>query len=193
MATDRGRLILMLASRDVQTAKELSSASMLSLAEVTRQLETLITQGFIIASDAGPEPAVYRLRPKGTSAPTLEAHQRVLILDDDSTLLELVVAILEDDDYAVIAATTPADGVALLNHATFDVVITDGFSTLPGAVLTTAADILQAAEGTPVALFSAHRIELDAAQAAGFRTLIQKPFDIDELLAVLNRCRLQPA
>jgi CheY-like chemotaxis protein len=191
MATDRGRLILLLASHDVQTAKQLASASTLSLAEVTRQLETLITQGFIIASDAGPEPALYRLRPKRAPADTLESHNRVLILDDDATLLELVVAILEDEDYAVVAATTPADGVAVLSHATFDVVITDGFCELPYAVLTTAAEVLEAAEATPVALFSAHRIPLDDVQAAGFRTLIQKPFDIDELLAVLDRCRLQ--
>lgn len=191
MATDRGRLILLLASQDVQSAKQLASASALSLADVTLQLELLVTQGFIVASDAGPEPAVYRLRPKRTSPDALESHSRVLIIDDDATLLELVVAILEDEHYAVIAATTPTDGAAVLSHASFDVVITDGFSELPPAVLTTAAEVLEAAEATPVAIFSAHRIPLDDVQAAGFRTLIQKPFDIDELLAVLDRCRLQ--
>jgi hypothetical protein len=58
-------------------------------------------------------------------------------------------------------------------------------------MLTTASDVLQAAAATPVALFSAHRVELDEVQAAGFRTLIQKPFDIIELVSVLERCRLQ--
>jgi CheY-like chemotaxis protein len=192
MATDRGRLILILASRDVQTAKQLASASTLSLAETTRQLEVLTTKGFIIASDSGPEPAVYRLSPKGAPSETLEPNHRVLVLDDDASLLELVVEVLEDDGYAVVAATTPADGVDLLKHSTFHLVITDGFSALPSAVLATAADVLQAAEATPVALFSAHRLELDDVQAAGFRTLIQKPFDIDELLGALEGCRLQP-
>jgi CheY-like chemotaxis protein len=191
MATDRGRLILILASEDVQTAKQLATASTLSLAETTRQLEALITQGFIIATDAGPEPALYRLRPKGAPAAALESHQRVLVLDDDATCLELMVEILDDEGYAVIAATTPADGVALLQHTTFDLVITDGFSSHPSAMLTTATDVLQAAAATPVALFSAHRVELDEVQAAGFRTLIQKPFDINELVSVLERCRLQ--
>ena len=100
--------------------------------------------------------------------------------------LEVVVTVLEDEGYGVLAAATPSDGVTLLQHATFDVVITDGFSPVPSAVLTNAAEVLQAAGTTPVALFSAHPIDLAAAQAAGFRALIQKPCDIDELLAVIK-------
>src|SRR4051812_12374253 len=156
MATDRGRLILILASRDVQTAKQLAEASTLSLAETTRQLERLTTQGFIIASSANGEPLVYRLSPKELAPDAPEPLQRVLVLDDDANILEVVVTVLEDEGYGVLAAATPSDGVALLRHATFDVVITDGFSRVPSAVLTNAAEVLQAAGTTPVALFSAH-------------------------------------
>src|SRR5947199_10434578 len=112
MATEGGRLILLLASRDVQTAKQLAEASTLSLAETTRQLERLTTQGFIIASSTEGEPLVYRLRPRDLAAEALEPHQRVLALDDDAALLELVVTVLEDEGYAVVAAATPGDGVS---------------------------------------------------------------------------------
>jgi CheY-like chemotaxis protein len=190
MATAGGRLILLLASRDLQTAKQLADASTLSLAETTRQLERLTTRGFIIASGASGEPLVYQLNPKEPSAESLEPQQRVLALDDDSDLLEFVMTVLEDEGYAVLAAATPTDGVALLQHTTFDVVITDGFSSVPSAVLTNAADVLRAAGATPVALFSAHPVELAEAQAAGFRTVIQKPCDLDELLTVIKDCGL---
>jgi CheY-like chemotaxis protein len=190
MATAGGRLILLLASRDVQTAKQLADASTLSLAETTRQLERLTTQGFIIASRASGDPVVYRLSPKEHSIASLEPHQRVLALDDDADLLELIMAVLEDEGYVVVAAATPSDGVALLEHTTFDVVITDGFSRVSSAVLTNAGEVLQAGGTTPVALFSAHPVELAAAQAAGFRAVIQKPCDLDELLAVIKECGL---
>ena len=147
-------------------------------------------QGFIIANGASGEPMRYRLSPKDPSADSLAPHQRVLALADDADLLELVMTVLEEEGYAVVAAATPTDRVALLQHATFDVVVTDGFSRVPSAVLTNAAEILQAAGATPGALFSAHPVELAAAQAAGFRTIVQKPCDLDELLDVIKGCGL---
>src|SRR5215217_7558505 len=122
MAIEGGRLILLLASQDVQTARQLAEASTLSLAETTRQLERLTTQGFIIASSTDGEPLVYRLSPKELAVDALAPHQRVLALDDDAALLELVVTVLEDEGFAVLAAAAPSDGVALLQHASFDVV-----------------------------------------------------------------------
>jgi len=37
-----------------------------------------------------------------------------------------------------------------------------------------------------VALFTAHRVALDAAQAAGFRDVLHKPFDVAELLSQIQ-------
>lgn len=190
MAMDSGKLILLLASQDVQTAQQLATRSTLSLAETTRQLQGLLTAGFILASDPHAGLLVYRLAARDMSPTALAPEHRVLVIDDEIALLELVVTILEDDGYAVLAATTPVDGAGLLQHVTFDVVITDGFSRTPAAVLTSVADVLQFAGATPVALFSAHRIELEAAHAAGLHALIQKPFDVDELLAVVKRLQL---
>jgi hypothetical protein len=50
------------------------------------------------------------------------------------------------------------------------------------SILTSTHDVLQEAGVTPVVLFSAHTLELEQAQAAGFRDLITKPFEIDILL-----------
>ncbi len=41
------------------------------------------------------------------------------------------------------------------------------------------AGVREAAGATPVALFTAHQLDLDAALAMGFRDLIAKPFDLE--------------
>jgi CheY-like chemotaxis protein len=178
--TSGARLLLLLTSRDLQSAAQLARASGLSPAETLRQLDRLAGQGFVIAADGAAGSTAYGLRPQGTDDP-VGSRQRILLLDDDAELREVVVAVLEDDGHAVIAAALPSDGSALLRGIRFNLAVTDGYSRLPSGVLVEAAEFLEAAGPTPVALFTAHPIELDAVRAAGFCALIEKPFDLDAL------------
>jgi CheY-like chemotaxis protein len=181
MAVDRGRILLILISRDVQTAAQLAADSGQSPAETLRHLGQLTDQGFIVVGHPDAGPAVYRLVLKDARAEGIDAPRRILLVEDDLVLRDLVVLILEDEGYAVIGAEIPVDAVTLLEHATFDLVITDGFSETASAVLTSTADVLREAGVVPVALFSGYTIGLEAAQAAGFRDLITKPFDVEAL------------
>ena len=181
MAIDRGRLLLILVSRDARTAAQLSADSGLSPAETLRQLRQLTGQGFVVVGQPDAGPAVYRLAPKDARAEGTDAPRQILFVEDDLALRNLVVFILEDEGYAVIGAEVPVDAVTLLEHVTFDLVITDGFSRTEAAVLTSTADVLRKAGATPVMLFSAHTVEVDEARAAGFRDLITKPFDVKTL------------
>jgi two-component system, OmpR family, response regulator len=106
----------------------------------------------------------------------------ILLVEDDATIRDLVAGVLEGERYVVTVSRTPEEAMMLLDQGGFDLVITDGFSTLPGAVFITTADLVRHAGPTPVALFSAHTHHLDVAKAAGFRDLITKPFDLDTLL-----------
>ncbi len=181
MAIERGRLQLILVSREVQTAAQLATDSGLSPAETLRQLEQLTDQGFVVVGHPDAGPAVYRLAPKDARAEGSATPRRVLFVEDDLAVRDLVVLVLEDEGYAVIGATIPVDAVTLLEHVAFDLVITDGFSKTESAVLTNTADVLREAGATPVVLFSAHTVELEAARAAGFRDLITKPVDLETL------------
>jgi CheY-like chemotaxis protein len=181
MAVDRGRLLLILVSRDVQTAAQLAADSGRSPAETLRQLEHLTEQGFIVVGHPDAGPAVYRLARKDARAEETDAARHLLLVEDDLALRDIVVTVLEDEGYAVIGAEIPIDAITLLEHATFDLVLTDGFSKTAAAVFASTADVLRAAGATPVALFSAHTVELEAARAAGFRDLITKPFRIETL------------
>jgi CheY-like chemotaxis protein len=176
-----GRLLLILTSRDAQTAAQLAQATGLSPAETLRQLRGLLDEGFIVAGD-DTAVRVYRLTPKAVQPDAADPRPHILLVEDDLMVRELVVEMLEDEGYAVITATTPEDAVALLERVSFDLVITDGFSEAPAAVFASTRDVLQGAGVTPVALFSAHTLKPEQAQAAGFRDLIPKPFQLDSLL-----------
>jgi DNA-binding response OmpR family regulator len=92
-----------------------------------------------------------------------------------------MMLVLDEEGYALILTQVPGDAASLLREVAFDLVITDSFRRPPTVVLSSAADLLAAAGGTPVALFTAQPVELDAALAAGFRDLLAKPFDLDTL------------
>ena len=181
MATNGGRLLLILTSRDAQSAAQLARASGLSPAETLRRLRGLLAEGFIVAGD-DTDVRVYRLTPKGAQLDAADVRPHILLVEDDLVLREMVVGLLEDEGYAVIASAVPVDAAALLRRVSFDLVITDGFSKASAAVFTSTHAVLQGAGVTPVALFSAHTLELEQARAAGFRDLITKPFDLDTLL-----------
>ncbi|HTE85710.1 MAG TPA: response regulator [Dehalococcoidia bacterium] len=177
-----GTVLLLLATRDPQSAAQIAAASGLSAAEAIRQIHRLTEQGFIVVGDsADAGVSVYRLNPKGTRTESPDPHQRILVVDDADALRNLMQLILEGAGYTVIVTAVEIDAVTLLNEVAFDLVITDSFSKRPGSAFVSAIDVLGAAGATPVALFSAHRLELEAAHAAGFADLVKKPFDLDVL------------
>jgi two-component system phosphate regulon response regulator PhoB len=179
--TNGGQLLLILTSRDVQSVADLALASGQSLTDTVRSLRRLVDQGFLVVGDQSGT-AVYQLRPKAEPSNVAGLPEHILLIEDDVMISDVVVTVLEDEGYAVVACLTPLDAMALLHRVNFDLVITDGFSPVPGAVLTNTADVVGGAGVTPVALFSAHRLDRELARAAGFRDLITKPFDVDTMV-----------
>jgi DNA-binding response OmpR family regulator len=140
-----------------------------------------VDQGFLVVGDQSGT-VVYQLRPKAEPSSVSDLPKHVLLIEDDVSISELVVTVLEDEGYAVVVCLTPLDAMALLHRVNFDLVITDGFSRVPGDVFGNMADVIRGAGVTPVALFSAHTLDLELAKAAGFRDIITKPFNLDTLL-----------
>jgi len=181
VVTSGGQLLLLLTSRDVQSVADLALASGQSLTETVRSLRRLVDQGFLVVGDQSGT-VVYQLRPKAEQSSVSDLPKHVLLIEDDVSITELVVTVLEDEGYAVVVCLTPLDAMALLHRVNFDLVMTDGFSRVPGDVFVNMADVIRGAGVTPVALFSAHTLDLELAKAAGFRDIITKPFNLDTLL-----------
>ena len=181
MHTTGGQLLLILTSRDVQSVADLALASGQSRTDTLRSLGRLVDQGFLVVGDQRGT-AVYQLRPKAEPSSVSNLPEHILLIEDDVMISDLVVTVLEDEGYAVVVCLTPLDAMALLDRLSFDLVITDGFSKEPGAVFVNTTDLVRSAGVTPVALFSAHRLDRDLALVAGFRDVITKPFDLDTLV-----------
>jgi CheY-like chemotaxis protein len=181
MATNGGHLLLILAGAAAQTAAQLTAASGLSPTETLHQLTRLVAHGFIVVGTPAGAVAVYQLNPKGVRTEVAAPHRRILLIEDDAAVQELLTMVLEEEGYALILTRVPADAESLLREVAFDLVITDSLSPTPAAVLASTTNVLAAAGVTPVALFTAHQVELDAARAAGFADLFTKPFDLATL------------
>ena len=161
---DDGRILRNLIGAGPRTAVQVATASGLSPAATLRTLARLIERGFVAVTDGAGGVAAYRLSQGSERTAVGDPWRRILLVEDDSAVRELMELLLEGQGYAVIVARTPAEATAILAAVAFDLVIIDGFSTAPTAVVTNTLDVLKAAGGTPVALFTAHRIGPEAAR-----------------------------
>ena len=112
----------------------------------------------------------------------------VLIVDDESSILDTLRILLRKEGYEVATAQGGKAGLEQIRTGSHDIVLTD--VRMP---LVTGLDILQAAKEqdsmTPVILMTA-QASLQTAVAAvnqGAFYYVQKPFSNDELIAILRR------
>jgi CheY-like chemotaxis protein len=145
-------------------------------------------------------PASIEMRGEAPAQAPVERREghRVLIVDDEAAVADLIEAVLVDEGYVVAIARDGVQGILLARDWKPDVVLMDIM--LPGIDGTTAIRRLKADPATadlPIVAMSAGRTirrqsnELTDADAA-----LAKPFDIEALLAqiefLLSRRRNDP-
>ncbi|HWD88205.1 MAG TPA: response regulator [Mucilaginibacter sp.] len=115
-------------------------------------------------------------------------EKRLLVIDDDQDIRDLVREIFEEDDYTVHCLADVDDIFSEISHFRPDVVLIDyklGISN--------GADIcyqIKSNAGTlhiPVVLFSAHHREIDSIGNYGWNAFIGKPFDISHIRQVIGK------
>ena len=118
---------------------------------------------------------------------------RILVIDDEASLRELLRIVLEREGYQVRDAGTYREATQLLSQEDFDLVICD--IVLPDG---NGLDLLRAHHAvkpsTNFAMITAHATpaHLLASLREGAVEYLSKPFDVDELKVVVAK-RLQPA
>ena len=113
--------------------------------------------------------------------------KHILVVDDDPTILNLVVEVLSGAGYQVSAAEDGLQAMDSLADGCPDLIITDvNMPVIDGGTL---VGIMRAREETryaPVLGITA-LTDLRRANDAYFTEIIHKPFDIDELVQAVDR------
>jgi DNA-binding response OmpR family regulator len=112
--------------------------------------------------------------------------RKIMVLDDDQIILELLRTVLSDAGYDPILATGPS---AIPASARADLVITDLVPLKAyqrEAAVDWVASLRERFSGARVFVLTAHRDAAAEADMLGADALITKPFDVDALLAKID-------
>jgi len=120
-------------------------------------------------------------------------NERILVIDDDPGLAEVLGILLERDGYEVSQAPTRKNALALLEQREFDLVITD--LKLPdGTGLDVIAGVRARRPRLPIIMITSYSSMESAIDAlrAGASDYVIKPFKNEELLRAISRALSDP-
>ena len=111
--------------------------------------------------------------------------KRVLVVDDDQDIRELLVSVLEDDGYQAKSAQNGREALDVLEHWKADVVVLDLM--MPVMDGWTFADRMHEKWDIPIVVISAATDVKRHAGRVGAAGVIPKPFEIESLLPIIAR------
>jgi two-component system, NtrC family, response regulator AtoC len=118
------------------------------------------------------------------------SNASILLVDDESKILNALAQALRGDGHEVVATSCPREAQRLLTQRPFDLMVVDNLMPeLTGLDLIRELSGVPQAERPQVIMMTAHATIESAIEAMklGAFDYLQKPFDIDELLVVANR------
>lgn len=120
------------------------------------------------------------------------SHSRVLIVDDEALIRWTLTETLGERGYQVTEATDANEALAAITNAgePFDVVLLD-FRLPDSSDLRLLEKVRELAPGTQVIMMTAHNCPELAlgAEALGAYRVINKPFEVDNIAALVNQAR----
>jgi len=115
-------------------------------------------------------------------------NKKVLIFDDDTDILEVCTIVLETNGFEVTTQGNCDDLLRKVLDCSPDVVLMDNkIPPIGGITATREIKATPAFRDLPVVYFSANQDIARLAAEAGADHYIEKPFDLDELVALLQR------
>jgi DNA-binding response OmpR family regulator len=122
----------------------------------------------------------------------LSVRPHVLVVEDDTDLLDLLTLLLREEGYLVTSASSLEQAMALLEQRTFHFILSDLFRQTSVDLLANIEPLRERAWPIPIAIMTAWNISEETARQRGFAGLIRKPFDIDHLSATIATCLNTP-
>lgn len=112
---------------------------------------------------------------------------RLLAIDDQTVILDLITAMCRSLDYEVATAESGAAGLELAEQQDFDIILAD--LAMPGASgLDVARQLKEIAPGVPVILVTGWEVTIQPEQlrAVGIIDVLHKPFRIEQLTEIVR-------
>lgn len=126
-----------------------------------------------------------RLWAKAVSRSNAKSGRRILVVEDDPAVLDLVKDILSGQGYDVVTANDGVQGLARYNRGAFDLLILDGrMPRIGGLELLDAIRAMPAGRKQPVIMLSAENMlgPINKAYELGIAAWIAKPFTAKDLI-----------
>ena len=122
----------------------------------------------------------------GAPAPAPARSARVLVIDDEPGVREILREALEGEGYTVMVCADAGSGVARVRAEAFDVVLTD-LNMPAGSGWEVARNVKLKSPTTPVILATmwADYIDVEKARALGIDFVVRKPFRRDQITGVV--------
>ena len=117
----------------------------------------------------------------------IKIGKRVLVVDDDASIRELLSTVLEDDGYEVVPAANGEDALAVCSRWRPDVIVLDLM--MPVMDGWTFAKRLRERDDIPIVVLSAANDLERHAKSVSAIEVIGKPFDLDQLIPKVARAR----
>jgi DNA-binding response OmpR family regulator len=113
--------------------------------------------------------------------------KKILIIEDELDISELVTMVLEDEDYQVKQMSSATGFESMLRKYKADLVLLDlNIAGFDGCIICRYIKSDKELNDTPVILLSANINIAEAKEDCGADDLISKPFDLDYLINKVN-------
>lgn len=125
----------------------------------------------------------------------MDAQRRVLLVDDDTSNLEVLGDVLRSEGYTVACARNGAEALACLSSARPDVVMLDYvMPTMDGATMARRLRDNAETRGIAIIMTSGLPEDMVRPRCASYDAFLQKPYDVSQALATLDKlARLREA
>ncbi len=117
---------------------------------------------------------------------------RLLLVEDDEELLTVLEDVLSEEGYTVTAVSSLDAALAEVNTQVFDLILSDVIGWKAEEPLQGVERLRTQVQTTPVGLVTGWKLDEEMVKARGFACLVSKPFELDDLLALVAECVARP-
>lgn len=120
--------------------------------------------------------------------------KNILVIDDDLAILEVLKIILEDSGYAVTSISSGSDIQRKVNEKKPDLILLDiWISGHDGRDIAHTLKNNKSSSNIPIIVMSAHNETKRIAHEAGVDDFLAKPFDMNDLIAIVKKYTHSPS